>query len=62
MTMKNALALLLALMAALPVGAQGLESVLQGVEQNNKELQAIRHDNEAAAEEVAARNNQSHPS
>ncbi len=62
MTMKNALALLLALMAALPVGAQGLESVLQGVEQNNKELQAIRHDNEATAEEVAARNNLSDPS
>ena len=60
--MKNTFAILLAHMAVLSVGAQGVESILQGVEQNNKELQALRKDNEAAAEEVAARNNLEDPS
>ena len=44
------------------VQAQKIEEVLQSVEQNNKELQAVFHSTEAAKMEVQTQNNLEDPS
>ena len=44
------------------VQAQKIEEVLQSVEQNNKELQAVFHSTEAAKMEMQTQNNLEDPS
>lgn len=55
---------MLALLAfpAARAGAQGIGDVLKSIEQNNKELQALRKDNEAATAEIKSQNNLEDPS
>ena len=62
--MKQTIIILLALLAfpAAGVGAQGIGDVLRSIEQNNKELQALRKDNEAATAEIKSQNNLEDPS
>ena len=53
--MKQTIIIMLALLAfpAAGAGAQGIGDVLKSIEQNNKELQALRKDNEAGRNQVA---------
>ena len=53
---------LVGLAFASSVQAQKIEEVLQSVEQNNKELQAVFHSTEAAKMEVQTQNNLEDPS
>ena len=62
--MKQTIIIMLALLAfpAAGAGAQGIGDVLKSIEQNNKELQALRKDNEAATAEIKSQNNLEDPS
>ncbi len=62
--MKQTIIILFALLAfpAAGAGAQGIGDVLKSIEQNNKELQALRKDNEAATAEIKSQNNLEDPS
>lgn len=62
--MKQTIIIMLALLAfpAAGAGAQGIGDVLKSIEQNNKELQALRKDNEAAEAGIKSQNNLEDPS
>lgn len=60
--MKRMTILLAALCAATALHAQDVESVLAQIERNNKNLEALRMESEAAVREVRAQNNLEDPS
>lgn len=60
--MKKTVIILLVFFIVLDVNAQNIKSILTNVEQNNKELQALRKDKDANVAEVKSRNNLEDPS
>ena len=60
--MRTIIIAAIALAATASIKAQDINAVLKSIEQNNKELQALRKDNEAATAEIKSQNNLEDPS